>query len=45
MAATESKQQSKQLTPEILRRVRFSRVKKGGYDTQEVDLFLHQLEE
>ncbi len=45
MAATESKQQSKKLTPEILQRVRFSRVKKGGYDTQEVDLFLHQLVE
>ncbi|HJM99896.1 MAG TPA: DivIVA domain-containing protein [Acidimicrobiales bacterium] len=41
MAATES--QTQQLTPETIKQVGFSRVRRGGYDTQEVDLFLHRL--
>ena len=38
MAAT--KPQTQQLTPETIKRVRFAQVRRGGYDTQEVDLFL-----
>ncbi|HJM28107.1 MAG TPA: DivIVA domain-containing protein [Acidimicrobiales bacterium] len=41
MAAT--KPQTQQLTPETIKRVRFAQVRRGGYDTQEVDLFLHRL--
>ena len=41
MAATES--QTQQLTPESIKQVGFSCVRRGGYDTQEVDLFLHRL--
>jgi len=41
MAATES--QTQKLTPETIKQVGFSRVRRGGYDTQEVDLFLHRL--
>ena len=41
MAATES--QTQLLTPETIKQVGFSRVRRGGYDTQEVDLFLHRL--
>ncbi len=41
MAATES--QTQQLTPETIKQVGFTRVRRGGYDAQEVDLFLHRL--
>ena len=41
MAATEPRTQ--QLTPETIKQIRFSRVRRGGYDTEEVNLFLHRL--
>ena len=41
MAATESK--TYPITPEQLKSIKFSNIKRGGYDPEEVDLFLHQL--
>ena len=41
MAATDSK--TSLLTPESLKALKFNSVKRGGYDPNEVDLFLHQL--
>ena len=41
MAATESKRYT--LTPENLKSIKFSNIKRGGYDPDEVDLFIHQL--
>ena len=41
MAATDSK--TYPITPESLKALKFNSVKRGGYDPNEVDLFLHQL--
>ena len=41
MAATDSK--TYPLTPETLKALKFNSVKRGGYDPNEVDLFVHQL--
>ena len=41
MAATESKIYP--ITPEQLKSITFSNIKRGGYDPEEVDLFIHQL--
>lgn len=41
MAATESK--TYPITPEQIKSVKFSNIKRGGYDPEEVDLFIHQL--
>ena len=41
MAATESK--TYPITPEQLKSIKFTNIKRGGYDPEEVDLFLHQL--
>ena len=41
MAATESKRYP--ITPEQIKSVKFSNIKRGGYDPEEVDLFIHQL--
>ena len=41
MAATESK--TYPITPEQLKSIKFSNIKRGGYDPEEVDLFVHQL--
>ena len=41
MAATESK--TYPITPEQIKSVTFSNIKRGGYDPEEVDLFIHQL--
>ena len=41
MAATESK--TYPITPEQLKSIKFSNIKRGGYDPEEVDLFIHQL--
>ena len=41
MAATESK--TYPITSEQIKSIRFSNIKRGGYDPEEVDLFIHQL--
>ncbi len=41
MAATESK--TYPITSEQIKSIRFSNIKRGGYDPKEVDLFIHQL--
>ena len=41
MAATESK--TYPITSEQIKSIRFSKIKRGGYDPEEVDLFIHQL--
>ena len=41
MAATESK--TYPITSEQIKSIRFSNIKRGGYDPAEVDLFIHQL--
>ena len=41
MAATETK--TYPITPEQIKSVKFSNIKRGGYDPEEVDLFIHQL--
>ena len=41
MAATESK--TYPITPEQLKSIKFRNIKRGGYDPEEVDLFMHQL--
>ena len=41
MAATGSK--TYPITPEQLKSIKFSNIKRGGYDPEEVDLFVHQL--
>ena len=41
MAATESK--TYPITPEQLKSIKFTNIKRGGYDPEEVDLFIHQL--
>lgn len=41
MAATESK--TYPITPEQLKSIKFTNIKRGGYDPKEVDLFVHQL--
>ena len=41
MAATESKIYP--ITSEQIKSIRFSNIKRGGYDPEEVDLFIHQL--
>tara|TARA_Y100000768_G_scaffold72758_1_gene51358 strand:+ start:27049 stop:28011 length:963 start_codon:yes stop_codon:yes gene_type:complete len=41
MAATESK--TYPITPEQLKSIKFRSIKRGGYDPEEVDLFVHQL--
>ena len=41
MAATESK--TYPITPEQIKSITFSNIKRGGYDPEEVDLFIHQL--
>ena len=41
MAATESK--TYPITPEQIKSITFSKIKRGGYDPEEVDIFIHQL--
>ena len=41
MAATESK--TYPITPEQIKSITFRNIKRGGYDPEEVDLFIHQL--
>ena len=41
MAATESK--TYPITSEQLKSIKFTNIKRGGYDPEEVDLFIHQL--
>ena len=41
MAATESK--TYPITSEQLKSIKFSNIKRGGYDPEEVDIFIHQL--
>ena len=41
MAATESK--TYPITPEQIKSITFSNIKRGGYDPEEVDIFIHQL--
>jgi len=41
MAATESK--TYPITPKQIKSITFSNIKRGGYDPEEVDLFIHQL--
>ena len=41
MAGTESK--TYPITPEQIKSITFSNIKRGGYDPEEVDIFIHQL--